>query len=208
MKKYISIIAPLIIHFSTFTAPSQHVLERTITGIHTKLFGVDNLYKDPLKAREWHDVIASTEAFVQEHHDKVAQLHNKSLKRKLFQGRSSTMIRNKELMKQFNAIKKSNDELVVAIQAAYLELFESGEPKNTRILATFNKKFDAIYTTMDTLTNELKTELDDLKNRLKTEDSDLKKEMLKEQEQVLTVLHRLSLTTALTARKAQKDLTK
>ena len=111
-------------------------------------------------------------------------------------------------MKHFNKIKKSSDELVTAIQAAYIELFESGEPKNARIMERFSKKFDAIYTTMNELTKELKAEMDDLKNIIKAEDSDLKIELLKEQEQVVTVLHRLSLTIALTARKAQNDLKK
>ncbi len=208
MKNLLSLIIALGISTALCAAPSQHILERTITGIHTKLFGADNLYKDYLEAREWDDVIASTHDFVKEHHDTVAQLHNKNLKRRIMQARSSTMIRNKELMKHFNKIKKSSDELVTAIQAAYIELFESGEPKNARIMERFSKKFDAIYTSMNELTKELKTELDDLKNIIKAEDSDLKIEMLKEQEQVVAVLHRLSLTVALTARKAQNDLKK
>jgi hypothetical protein len=208
MKKALTLATLFTASTLICVAPSQHVLERTITGIHTKLFGADNLYKTYLEAQEWDDVIASTEEFVKEHHDNVAQLHNKSLKRRVMQARSSTMIRNKELTRHFNAIKKSSEELVTSSQAAYIELFESGEPKNARIVERFNKKFDAIYTKMNELTKELKAEMDDLKNIIKAEDSDTKKAMLKEQEQVVTVLHRLSLTVALTARKAQNDLKK
>lgn len=208
MKNILSLSIAFTISTIICAVPSQKDLERTITGIHTKLFSSDNLYKNYIEAQEWDDVIASTQEFVKERHDNVAQLHNKNLKKRLLQARSSTMIRNKELMKHFNKIKKSSDELVTAIQAAYIELFESDEPKNARIVERFNKKFDAIYTSMNELTKELKTEMDDLKNIIKAEDSDLKKEMLKEQEQVVTVLHRLSLTIALTARKAQNDLKK
>jgi murein DD-endopeptidase MepM/ murein hydrolase activator NlpD len=224
MKK---LIVPSLIILSTITAQTalakdqeqrdkreklareeQIKLERTITGIHTKLFAADNLYKDPLDGRQWNEVLVATRDFIEKRVDAVRELHNTNVKKIFSQFRSSTMLYNKELTKFYKKIKTASDELVKTIKTAYAELFESGEPKDQKLMEKFSKKFDAINKDMEALTTELKDEMSIFKDKIKNETSDDKKEMFKEQERVLTVLHRLSLTLALTAKKAQNDLKK
>ena len=209
MKNLIlNLTALLLLPTLIYTAPSQGVLERTITGAHTKTFSVENLFKNPLDAREWNDVIAATGEFVKEHHDSVKNQRDKGITSSLTSMRSSTVNRNKLLMQSYDAIKAASDELVKTIKAAYNEIFRSATTNEAVLVEKFSKKFGSIYKRMAKLTQELENERDDLKDAIINENGDTKKKMLKEQKQVVTVLHRLALTLELTAKKAGNDLRK
>jgi hypothetical protein len=195
------------------TAPSFISIESTITGIHTKLFGVENLYEKPLIAREWHDVIASAYEFVKEKHDQVEALDDTRQKGYFSNLTSSTLKRNKELLKHYEKIKMASDDLIKTIHNAFsnvIQLTDIGDPtpKNSKLIAPFVKKFESISKSMDSLHAYLQKDLKTLKDKIKSEKSDTKKKMLKEQEQAVAVLNRLALTIATTAAKAARDLKK
>jgi hypothetical protein len=192
----------------TLTAPSQKELEKIITGVHTKTFSVTNLYKAPLDAEDWNNVITLTQDFVEQKRDEVVELGDTNQKSKISQTFSSTIQRNKKLMQHYDKIKQANNDLIKTIKAAYADLFEPEKQKNAKSMEKFSKKFSAINTNMGTLATHLKEELKMLTDKIKAEKSDTKKEILQKQESALTVLHRLALTLKTTAVKARNDLRK
>ncbi len=205
-----TLIIPIITLFVatlTQTAPSQEAVHSAIAGIHTKTFAVDNFYQKRLNTTEWNELVAKIYDLVKEHYDTV-QKSKKGLFGSLSKSRSSTAKRSQSLIKDYDKIKAANDELVNTIKVAYAELSGAQSQKDPEIMALFDKKFTTINEHMETLLQELEKEGVTLKNKIKNESSKDKKELLESQEQVVSVLHRLSLTLATTALKARRDLKK
>jgi hypothetical protein len=120
----------------------QKKLEMAITGVHTKVFAVSNLYKERLEAKEWDDVLQQTKNFVDEHHGV-----------------------NQSLMRSFKKIKNASNKLVQEIQHAYdLFYIESTKPiSNKTVKEKFAAKFDVIKKEMHELKVKLKKQLDENK---------------------------------------------
>lgn len=125
-------------HHSHCEVLSQKKLELAITGVHTKLFSVSNLYKEQLEAQTWNDVLQRTKDFVDAHHGI-----------------------NTSLMRSFKKIKRASDKLVKEIQHAY-DLFYTESTKlipNKTIKEKFSTKFDTIEKEMKDLKVKLKKQL-------------------------------------------------
>ncbi len=200
-----ALLLPMLIHSAT----SQKTLERTITGIHTKLFAVDNLFNSYLKAQEWNAVMEETYNFVKEHHDSVENQRDKSIKSSLLSIRSSTVSRNKMIMQNYELIESASNELVETIHEAYVQVTLPRQiPMTKQEMDKFSKKFASLEKRMNTVDNNIKNELSAVQKAIKKETSPTKKSILKEQEGVFMVLHRIALTLELTAKKAGNDLRK
>lgn len=125
-------------HHSHCEVLSQKKLELAITGVHTKVFSVGNLYKERLEAQTWNDVLQQTKDFVAEHHGI-----------------------NTSLVRSFKKIKNASDSLVKEIQHAY-DLFYTESTKlipNKTVKEKFSTKFDTIEKEMKDLKVKLKKQL-------------------------------------------------
>lgn len=187
--------------------PTSEKIHSGIAGLHTKTFAVDNFYEQRLNTTEWNNLIIKTYDLVKEHADNVEK-SRRGLFGALSKSRSSTVKQSKFLMQDYEKIKRANDELVNTLKIAYGELSGSKSKKDPELIEQFSKKFAKINSTMEELRKELAVEGESLKNKIKSETSKDKKELLEEQEQIVSILHRLALTLAITAQKAQKDLMK
>jgi len=208
MKK--TVIMPIIMSLAAMlihTAPSQEAIHSAIAGIHTKTFAVDNFYQKRLNTTEWDGLVAKIYDLVKGHYE-VVQKSKTGLFGSLSKSRSSTVKRSQSLIKDYEKIKAANDTMVNTIKIAYAELSGAQGQKDPELIEQFSKKFESINKSMETLIQELEKEQSTLKNTIKNESSEDKKELLESQEQIVSVLHRLSLTLAITANKARKDLTK